>query len=138
MTPSLAAAALYAGLGGLIALWHAWVVISLRFRLAVSIGDGGQPRLARAMRGQANFTEYAPLMFVLLFAMALMGAPAWVVHVFGAVFILARVMHAAHFLAADAPRWLRFHGALLTLICVGLGGAGVAAHAFARIAWGGA
>ena len=53
----------------LLALW--FVVLSLhvircRREARVSLGDGGNGRLQRAIRAQANFAEYVPLALVLL------------------------------------------------------------------------
>lgn len=127
--PAVAAAALYAGLNALILLWLAYGVVRVRLRERISIGDAGNPRLIRAMRGMANFAEYAPMALILLFAGALLGQPAWTVHLLGLVFTLGRVAHAWHFLQADAPAWQRSGGALSTLIVLALGGLGVAAHA---------
>jgi uncharacterized membrane protein YecN with MAPEG domain len=54
---------------GLLALWL--VVLSLRVIQArraarVSLGDGGNRALQRAIRGQANFAEYVPIALLLL------------------------------------------------------------------------
>ena len=75
----------------------------------------GEPRLIRAMRGQANFTENVPLALILLLLMALIGTPVWSVHLFGLMLTLGRILHGTHFLAADAPGWQRMAGALLTV-----------------------
>jgi uncharacterized membrane protein YecN with MAPEG domain len=128
-SPALAAAALYAGLNALILVWLAWSVVRIRMRERISNGDAGNPRLIRAMRGMANFAEYAPTALVLLFAAALLGAPAWVVHLFGIALTAGRAIHGWHFMQADAPGWQRMWGTILTLLVVSLGGLGVAAHA---------
>lgn len=53
--------ALYAGLLGLISIGVAFPAGSLRGRLNVSVGDGGNRDLLLAMRRHANFTEWVPL-----------------------------------------------------------------------------
>jgi hypothetical protein len=131
-TPALAAAALYAGLNGLILLWLAVHVGRTRARVGVLIGDGGRPELIRAMRGQANFVEYVPLALLQLALMAALGAPAYAVHLLGGALTLGRVLHGLHFAADDAPAWQRGAGAGLTLLVLLIGSVGLAGHALTR------
>jgi hypothetical protein len=131
--PRLAAVALYAGLAALIAIWLALHVGRVRGQVKVLIGDGGNPRLIRAMRGQANFVENVPLALILLLTMALLGTPAWVIHLFGIALTLGRVLHALHFTADAAPQWQRGAGAGLTLLVLLLGGLGMIGHAVAAL-----
>jgi uncharacterized membrane protein YecN with MAPEG domain len=135
MSPSSAelAVALYVGLNGLILLWLGTNAGLVRRRLGVSMGDGGDARLLRAMRGQANFAEYVPLCLVELAAMAVLGTPVWVLHLFGLALTLGRAVHAWHFVQADAPEWQRAAGAALTLAVLGLGSFGLIAHALVRM-----
>lgn len=128
-TAALLAVALWAALNTFILIWLSFGIGKLRTDLKVSIGDGGEPRLIRAMRGQANFTENVPMTLLLLLLMAMMGTPAWVVHIFGAVLTFGRAVHAAHFLAADAPGWQRVTGALCTALVQLLAAVGLIGHA---------
>lgn len=118
----------YAGLLGLILLWLGLVCGRERQRSHVSIGDGGDAGLIRAMRGQANFTEYAPLALVLLTLMALLGAPAWELHGIGLALLIGRFLHALHFTRATAPAWQRAGGALLTALAVLAASVGLIIH----------
>ena len=62
---SLNATALYAGS---LTLWYlvlGYRVVGLR-RNGISLGDGGDPVMARVIRGHANFAEYVPLALVML------------------------------------------------------------------------
>ena len=113
-TPELLTVAFYAGLNGLILLGLSAHVIRVRGAEKVSIGDGGSPALVRAMRGQANFSEYVPFALIGLILLALLGFPVWFLHVLGIVLAVARVLHGWHFLQADAPGWQRFSGAAMT------------------------
>jgi uncharacterized protein len=69
-------------------------VILIRRELKVSIGDGGHPRLHRAMRVQGNFAEYVPMALLLLLLLELRGNSAIVLHAYGAVLLVARAAHA--------------------------------------------
>jgi uncharacterized membrane protein YecN with MAPEG domain len=130
---AVAAAALYAALNALILIWLGWSVVRIRMRERISIGDGGVPRLIRAMRGMANFTEYAPLALVVLALVALTGAPAWLVHALGLALTAGRAAHAWHFLQADAPGWQRMWGMILTLIALLVGALVLAGLALAAL-----
>ena len=84
----LAAAAL------LINFWLGMRIGRLRHALKVSVGDGGDERIVRRMRAQANFVENVPVT-LLLFALVEMAGKAgqWLAPL-GAVFLLGRVAHA--------------------------------------------
>ena len=108
--------AFYAGLNGLIALVLAFLVLRQRRRFRVGIGSGGHPALEQAMRAQANFVEYAPLILLLLLFLALTGlATAWL-HALGVALTLGRALHAWGL--STKPGWSpgRFFGTALTLL----------------------
>ena len=86
--------AFYAGLLGLILLGLSAGVIRQRYRSRVGVGHGGDARLERWTRIHGNFTEYAPLVLVLMALVELQGAPAWLLHALGAAFTLGRLAHA--------------------------------------------
>ena len=56
---------LYAGLLALLFLVLSWRVIQFRQR-GISLGDGGDPRMLRLIRGHANFAEYVPLILLMM------------------------------------------------------------------------
>ena len=123
MKPALAAVALHAGLNAFVLIWLSVQTGRIRQRVKVSIGDGGEPRLIRVMRGHANAIETIPMALILLALVALLGAPAWAVHLLGLALTVGRVLHALHFTAADAPGWQRAAGAGLSGLVLLIGGA---------------
>ncbi len=133
VTPGLAAAGLYAGLLALVGIWLAVHVGRKRGALKIPMGDGGDLRMVRAMRGQANFVEQVPLALGLLTLIALFGTPVWVVHLFGITLFVGRVLHGLHFTADDAPGWQRGAGAGLTLLVVLLSAIGLIGHALGAL-----
>lgn len=133
LTPAIYAAALYVGLAVLVAVWIGYSVGSLRGKLGISIGDGGEPRLIRAMRGHANFSENTPLALIVIAMSAILGAPSVVIHALGLILIVSRILHGMHFLAEDAPAWQRFCGAIGTALVLALGGIGLSGHALLMI-----
>lgn len=129
LSPAMLAVALYAGLNGLILVWLGANVGRVRGKLGIGMGDGGNLQMVRAMRGQANFVEYAPFCLIELALMAAIGAPALAIHFIGALLTVGRLMHAWHFVQADAPGWQRAGGAGLTILAVALASVGLIGHA---------
>lgn len=135
MTPTypFLAVAFYTGINGLILLTFAFRIVALRRARRIAFGDGGDAELIRLMRGQANFTECVPFALILLFLMALLGTPAWVIHLFGLPLTLARLLHASYFLRAGAPMRHRVLAAGTTFTVLGLASAGLVLHAAAQM-----
>lgn len=69
-------------------------VIGLRKQIKAALGDGGDKKLARAIRVQANFAEYTPFAVVLLGLAEINGAPVWSIHLLGLVLLAGRAAHA--------------------------------------------
>lgn len=133
MTPAVAAVGIYAGLMGLIAIWLTMIVGSWRGRLKISIGDGGNVDMIRAMRGHANFTENVPLALILMVYMALAGAPAIAIHAMGVALTVGRVLHVLHFAKPGQPRWQRGIGSGLTALVIVAGSLGAIGHSIAAL-----
>ena len=121
--------AFYVGLNGLILVWLGLHVGKVRTKLGVRVGDGGKPALIRAMRGQANFAEYVPFALLILLAAAAVGTPGPLLHVFGVLLTLGRILHALHFTRDKAPSWMRGAGAGLTMLVLIAGSAGLIVQA---------
>jgi uncharacterized membrane protein YecN with MAPEG domain len=97
MSPSapLGAAMIHTALLILIGAGFALAVIQRRRVAGIGSGDGGDARLARAIRVHANFSEYAPFAIASYILLALAGASAPFIHGLGSAFLVARVAHAA-------------------------------------------
>jgi len=116
MTPAIAAVALYTGLNAFIYLALTANCGRARARARVSIGDGGDTALIRAMRGQANWVENTPITLLMLALLATLAAPLWAIHGLGIMVTSGRALHAIHFIQADAPGWQRAAGAMFSLL----------------------
>jgi uncharacterized membrane protein YecN with MAPEG domain len=114
VTPSAHAAALWVGLNLLLLLVLSGLVVRQRQRHRVLIGDEGVPELLRARRAFGNATEYVPAGIGALAVLALVGAPAAVVHGVGAVLFLGRIAHGWGISASAGPSLGRTVGTLLT------------------------
>jgi uncharacterized membrane protein YecN with MAPEG domain len=81
---------------GLLALWFLVLsvrVIAHRRSARVSLGDGGNADLQRAIRAHANFAEYVPLALLLLLLVELSRFSIYVVHALGITLLVARLFH---------------------------------------------
>jgi uncharacterized protein len=103
----------------LLALW--FVVLSLRVvqrrrSAKVSLGDGGDALLQRAIRGQANFAEYVPLALLLLLVIELSRFSLYLVHALGIALLLARLLHGYAMGFKAEFRFGRLWGATITFV----------------------
>ncbi len=86
--------AFYAALLAPLYVFLAFRVIARRVGARVALGDGGDADLLRRTRVHANFSEYAPMVLVLLGLAESLRTSSILLHVLGAAFVLGRVSHA--------------------------------------------
>ncbi len=134
MTSHLAAVALYTGLLAPVAIWLAFRIGMVRGQEKITMGDGGNPRVVRAMRGHANFIENVPLALIILLLLALLSAPIYAIHIAGVVLTIGRIAHAWHFTHDDAASWQRGLGAMTSVLVIALGGLGLIVMAVMALA----
>jgi uncharacterized membrane protein YecN with MAPEG domain len=84
----------FAAAAVLVNFWLGMRCGQLRHSEKISIGDGGNERLIRRMRAQANFGEQTPLTVVLVGLIELAGKGGQWLAPAAAVFILGRIAHA--------------------------------------------
>lgn len=103
----------FAAAAGVLNLWLAIRVSSVRVSGKVLHGDGGNPVMLHRMRAHANFTEYAPFVLILMGLIELArGSTLWL-WAAGAVFVVARVAHAIG-MERTTTNPMRAGGAMLT------------------------
>ena len=96
-------------------IWLSMRIGDLRHRLKVYVGDGGHDLLQRRMRAHLNFAENTPVVLVLLGAIELARTGnTWLVYI-GAVYGLARVLHAFG-MDADRLATSRMIGTIVTML----------------------
>lgn len=87
-------------------------VSMLRMRLKISLGDGGNKQLNKAIRAHANALEHGlPFIFLLFFREQQVGGAGGLTAI-AAAFVAARVLHAVGMLGG--PFQLRRIGATVT------------------------
>lgn len=111
--------ALYASLCGLLLVYLAFQTIKARRINKIKLGDGGIFGLQSAMRAHGNFSEYMPIIIILLFFLELNGSPVWVIHLIGVAFLIGRWIHAQGLLKDNLRK--RFQGMIVTFsVLIGL------------------
>ena len=97
--------------------------IGVRRKAKISIGDGGDDEMLRAMRMHANFAEYAPITLILLAFVDLQGGPIWLLHSLGVLFVIARLSHAYGIRSVQAPGKFRVAGMVGTFTTIAVSAA---------------
>jgi len=90
-------------------------VIKIRKSLKISIGDGGDLRLQRAIRAQANFCETVPLALVMMILAEASLVNILIIHACGAALFVGRILHAIAVSSVNEKIKLRISGMILTL-----------------------
>lgn len=96
-------------------------VILLRRSKRIGLGDGGDTRLACAIRAHANALENLPLALLLLVLFEMSGASALAIHAYGATLLLARLWHCMGLSRSAGTSAGRLYGTAVTwLVLIGL------------------
>lgn len=109
-------AGFYAALGALLMLALAIRVMWLRNTHGVGLGSGGDADMERAIRAHANAVEYLPIALLLLVLLAIEQTRPGLLHLFGIVLIVGRILHAIGLSAKSGRSFGRAAGAGLTVL----------------------
>ena len=109
---------LYTGILGLILTGLILRVALRRMKYKVGLGDGGIPDLTQAIRVHGNFVETVPIMLIILALMELGLVQTWVLHVFGILIVLSRLLHAYGITCSPGHSFGRKAGIMLTLAII--------------------
>lgn len=91
---TLTVTALYTGLFLLLLLALAAGVVRRRLSSHIALGDGGDAALRQAIRAHGNAAEYVPIVLIGLGVLENLGTSAALLHLYGGVFFLGRLLHA--------------------------------------------
>ncbi len=108
------AAALWVGLNLLLLMVLSGLVVRLRQKHKIALGDGGVLELARAVRTFGNATEYVPTGMAALAVMAVVNAPPAAIHIVGFLLLAGRVIHAVGLFNTGGASIPRAIGIVLT------------------------
>ena len=98
-----------------------YAVIRGRYRLKLSLGDGGDELFNRTIRGHGNFAEYVPLSLLLLSCAEIGGAQALIIHLGGALLLMGRLLHGYDLALCEKNLIARRYGMIMTLASIVVG-----------------
>ena len=107
---------LYASILALLVIFLAYKVVNFRQTKSVGLGDNGDKDGMRAIRVHANAVEYIPMMIILMGIYEANGGSTIMLHIIGAVAVIARILHATGLSKSAGTTFGRFVGTLLTWI----------------------
>ena len=112
--PLLSIVPIYAATLGLIFVYLSVRVVKQRRSAKVSLGDGDNPALRKAIAVHNNFSQYVPLTLLLIAFVELSHASATITHGLCACLLVGRVAHAYGLAQPVQIMKLRQIGMLLT------------------------
>lgn len=111
---ALAFAVTYVAILVLLGMVLAFRVIGSRREHKIGLGDGDESALRRRIRAHGNYSEYAPLIGLVLLALPMVGAREWLVHLIGLTAVTGRILHAIGLTKTGGVSFGRMVGMLLT------------------------
>lgn len=85
---------IYASLLGLLFIKLSVDVIKTRRQARVTVGDGNNPQLQRAIAVHSNFAQYVPIALLLLTFCEMQQAPNLLIHALAVTLLISRLLHA--------------------------------------------
>ena len=119
----LAITALYTSILALIMIVLAYNTSARRKEAKINLGTGNDGVMERRSRAFGNFTEFVPMVILLMAMIEVQGYGADYVHILGIITVIARVLHALGMTNSIKIINGRFVGALLTYISLFAAGA---------------
>jgi|TARA_B110000091_G_C13788193_1_gene464335 hypothetical protein len=106
--------AFYAGLLGILFFYFSVLVVKGRFTKKISLGDGGDHHFQQMIRAHGNFSEYTPIVLILLFIAEINLSNSIILHLAGTALLSGRFIHAFGLRRHSGISWQRISGMLLT------------------------
>ena len=109
----------YAALLALVLIALSVRIVLLRRKHRIGIGVGEVRALERAVRAHGNFCEYVPIALILLLLLDLAPAVSdGVIHIFGCMLLVGRILHAIGLNQSAGTSIGRFLGTVLTWLMI--------------------
>ena len=106
---------IYGSLLALIIILLAYRVTKFRQKEKIGLGEElGSNAMKCAVRAHGNAVENIPVGIVLLLILELNYLTPWLLHVFGVMLVISRLMHAWGISVSRGPSKARFYGTLFT------------------------
>lgn len=115
---ALQTAGLYIGLLILLMSFLKLNVGRVRIKNKITLGDGDNDEVYRAIRVQGNAVEDVPMVMFGLLALALLGATTMFIHIVGGAFLFGRLAH-AHGLSSNGGSGIgRTLGTIISMLAL--------------------
>jgi uncharacterized membrane protein YecN with MAPEG domain len=108
--------AFYASLLGICYLYLSFLVIGVRRKNQISLGDGGNEDLKRLSRAHGNFSEYVPITLIMVACFEANTGQGWAVHALACSLLFGRIFHAYGLRHHAGASWQRLVGMVLTFL----------------------
>jgi uncharacterized membrane protein YecN with MAPEG domain len=106
--------AFYAGLLGILFFYFSVLVVKGRFSKKIPLGDGGDHHFKQVIRAHGNFSEYTPIVLILLFIAEVNLSHPILLNMAGIALLFGRFIHAFGLRRHTGASWQRVSGMLLT------------------------
>jgi uncharacterized membrane protein YecN with MAPEG domain len=106
--------AFYAGLLGILFFYLSALVVKNRLSKNILLGDGGDHHFQQVIRAHGNFSEYTPIVIILLFIAEVNLSQSIVLHLAGIALLAGRFLHAFGMRHHSGSSWQRASGIVLT------------------------
>ena len=106
--------AFYAGLLGILFFYFSALVVKDRFGKKIPLGDGGDHHFQQMIRAHGNFSEYTPIVLILLFVAEVNLSNPILLHLAGSALLSGRFLHAFGLRRHSGISWQRVSGMLMT------------------------
>jgi len=113
---------LYTGILAVMMFVLAYMTSARRREAKINLGTGGDEIMERRSRAFGNFTEFVPMLILLMAIFELQGYPTVYVHILGIVTVIGRLFHALGMTGKLTIINGRFAGAFLTYMSLLLAG----------------
>jgi uncharacterized membrane protein YecN with MAPEG domain len=112
---------LFTGLLGLLFMFHTVRVILARRSAHITLGMGDSDALLRTVRIHGNFSEYVPLLLLIMALLELSAVSETALYAFGISVVAGRLLHFYGIYSPTTPGIARIIGMVLTFIPLILG-----------------
>jgi uncharacterized membrane protein YecN with MAPEG domain len=106
--------AFYAGLLGILFFYLSALVVKDRLSKKIPLGDGDDNHFQQVIRAHGNFSEYTPIVLILLFIAEVNLSQPTILHLAGSALLSGRFLHAFGLRRHSGSSWQRVSGMLLT------------------------
>ena len=105
--------AFYAGLLGILFFYLSALVVKSRLSKNILLGDGGDHHFQQVIRAHGNFSEYTPIVIILLFIAEVNLSQSIVLHLAGTALLAGRFLHAFGMRYHSGSSWHIAYGIVL-------------------------